>query len=135
MTDPAVAPDDVIRDADAAMYRAKELGGARFELFDETSRDRATAAARARGRAAPGASSAPSCASTTSRGCRSNGETGLIGFEALVRWEHPERGLIDAARVHRRWPRTPGLIVPIGEWVLEQALRARRRAGASRAPG
>jgi diguanylate cyclase (GGDEF)-like protein len=41
VADPAVNPDSVIRDADAAMYHAKELGGARFELYEESPRDRA----------------------------------------------------------------------------------------------
>ena len=100
VTDPSVAPDQVIRDADAAMYRAKEHGGARLELFNESSRTRATErleleealrAAIARSELRVHYQPRVSLA----------GETGLVGFEALVRWEHPTRGLIAPARVHR----------------------------------
>jgi diguanylate cyclase (GGDEF)-like protein len=50
-----------------------------------------------------------------------SGQTGLIGFEALVRWHHPWRGLLEPAQF-LELAEESGLIVPIGDWVVEQAL-------------
>ena len=50
-----------------------------------------------------------------------SGQTGLIGFEALVRWHHPWRGLLEPAQFLALAEQS-GLIVPIGDWVIEQAL-------------
>ena len=46
----------------------------------------------------------------------------IVGVEALVRWQHPTRGLLAPGRVHPAWPRRRGLIDELGLQVLEQAL-------------
>jgi diguanylate cyclase (GGDEF)-like protein len=132
VTDPAISLDEAIRDADAAMYRAKELEGSRFELFDD----------RSRRRAAQRSSLEASLSTALERSqlrvhyqprVSINGDTGLVGFEALLRWQHPERGLIGPEEFVPLAEET-GLIVPIGEWVIEQALGQVRRWRQSR-PG
>ncbi|MGB9184367.1 MAG: EAL domain-containing protein [Solirubrobacteraceae bacterium] len=132
VNDPSVAPESVIRDADTAMYRAKERGGARFELYNESSRRRATerleledALRQAVERSELRVHYQPQVTLDS--------ETGLSGFEALVRWEHPQRGLIDASEFVSL-AESSGLIVPIGQWVLGQALHQVARWRQSR-PG
>jgi diguanylate cyclase (GGDEF)-like protein len=132
VTDPEEEIDDVLRQADTAMYRAKESGGARFEVFEDVmarlpgprthlERELRLAVERAQLRVhyQPRVSF--------------NDETGLEGFEALVRWEHPELGLMEPIEFMSIAEET-GLIVPIGEWVLHQALAQVERWRESR-PG
>ena len=111
----------LIRDADAAMYRAKEGGRARCVLFDAEMRaDARCAGSRSNGSCAT-RSTATSWPSTTSRWSAS--QTGEIsGLEALVRWQHPERGLLDPGEFVSI-AEDSGLIEPIGRWVQERACR------------
>jgi diguanylate cyclase (GGDEF)-like protein/PAS domain S-box-containing protein len=110
----------LIRDADAAMYRAKEGGRARCVLFDAEMR--ATAMRRleverelrhALDRDELALHYQPVVSLRT-------GE--IAGLEALVRWQHPERGLLDPADFVSI-AEDSGLIEPLGRWVQEHACR------------
>jgi diguanylate cyclase (GGDEF)-like protein len=116
-------PESLIRDADAAMYRAKERGKSRYELFDDAMRARVVerlevenALHRAIERGELRVHYQPLV----------DLEAGLMtGVEALVRWQHPERGLLLPEQFIPLAEET-GQILELGEWVLREACTQHR---------
>ena len=112
--------EDILRDADTAMYRAKSMGKARYEIFDKAMHARAinllqmeTDMRRALERDEFILHYQPIVALDNFQ---------LRGFEALVRWQHPERGFISPMDFIPVAEET-GMIVPLGEWVMREACR------------
>ena len=159
-TDKYQWPGDILRDADIAMYRAKALGKARYEVFTSAMHTRAVALMhlehdlrqsveelnfrysivdlgdrvaenspmceidwkleRPKSQFAPPQLECPFTVYYQPIVCLKSGST--IGFEALVRWLHPERGLVSPMEFIAMAEET-GLIMPLGLWVLSESCR------------
>ena len=111
-------PEDILRDADTAMYRAKENGKARFEMFDQGMHARAVSRLQLEGDLRLAVERNEFCVHYQPIIALETGR--LAGFEALVRWNHPRRGMISPGDFIPVAEET-GLIVPLGQWVLEES--------------
>ncbi|HEU0131836.1 MAG TPA: EAL domain-containing protein [Mycobacteriales bacterium] len=115
---PGTRPEDLLRDADAALHRAKDLGKARYELFDE--RVRASALARFHTETAlhDAIELGQLRVHYQPEVCLRTGR--VVAAEALVRWLHPVKGLVAPDEFVPLAEET-GLIDRIGAWVLREA--------------
>ena len=113
-------PENMLKDADTAMRRAKALGGSRCEVFDEAMHSRAMGRMRLE---------ADLRTAIAQRQFRIHYQPVLelatqrvVSLEALLRWEHPTQGLISPHRFLDAAEDT-GLLVSIGHWLVMQACR------------
>jgi PAS domain S-box-containing protein len=127
-------PAELIKHADTAMYHAKSLGRAHYRFFEPAMAEAAYAELAMESRLAQAVAGGEFLLHFQPQLALADGA--LIGIEALVRWQHPEHGLvgpdvfIPVAEARR-------LILPIGHWVLQQSLRcavAWHASGLARVP-
>jgi diguanylate cyclase (GGDEF)-like protein len=123
--------EQILRNADTAMYQAKRKGGARHQIVDlrekRVTADRAAFEQDLRGAAGRGE------LRTDYQPIVETGDGRIVGVEALLRWAHPSRGLV-APTVVIPLAESCGMIGDIGLWVLGQACAYRHRAQTCR-PG
>lgn len=114
------SPGDILRDADIAMYRAKARGKARYEIFDPTMRDRIIHRLSLETELRQAIDHNQLCVHYQPIVSLQDGK--LKGFEALIRWNHPQRGLLYPDSFINLSEET-GLIIPLDRWVLREAVR------------
>jgi len=117
-TTPTTDGDTLLRNADAAMYRAKEQGRSRIEIFDAMIDHRATSILRLRNEMRLGL--ARNEFVLHYQPIVDLASDAIVGMEALVRWEHPERGMVPPLDFIAE-AEDSGFIMDLGAWVIRSA--------------
>ena len=111
-------PDDMLRDADTAMYRAKSNGKCRYEIFEKSMHTQAITMLQLESELRKALENKEFCLHYQPIVSLITGQ--IIAVEALIRWIHPRRGLIMPGEFIA-FAEENGLIIPIGEWVMRTA--------------
>lgn len=112
--------DAAIRDADSAMYHAKSLGKARYAIFDQDMHDESLKRLVLERELRQSIGTDQIFMAYQPIISVADGD--IVGFEALVRWNHPDMGIVRPDHFIHVAEET-GLIVPLGRWILEESCR------------
>jgi diguanylate cyclase (GGDEF)-like protein/PAS domain S-box-containing protein len=116
-------PENLLQDADVAMRRAKALGGSRCEVFDEAMHTRAVNRLRLEAGLREAVEKSQFC--VYYQPIVQLDTRQIKGFEALLRWQHPEQGLISPYKFIDAAEDT-GLLFSIGQWLILKACQQLR---------
>jgi diguanylate cyclase (GGDEF)-like protein/PAS domain S-box-containing protein len=116
-------PEELLRDADTALYRAKALGKGRYEIFDQNMRQVVVQQLQLETEIRSALDSQSFNVHYQPIVSLSDGN--LLGFEALLRWWHPSKGYVKPSQFIPVAEDT-GLIVPLGVWIIREACQQLR---------
>ncbi len=115
--------EDMLRDADIAMYRAKAQGKAQYQVFDQSMHTRAMSKLQLETEMRQALQNAEFCLHY--QPIVNLEDDSLAGFEALIRWNHPQRGMVSPGEFIPLAEEI-GLVIPLGRWILYESCRQMR---------